>query len=373
MAENDSEKTDIESQKKLEESRDKGELPKSQELGTFVLFTTFLIFFSMTQLAWFGGLGEMMAEMLQFDRHMDVTIDNLHELLIAPLMRTLVLIGPLFLVMLVIGPLVSMIQTGFNLAKNKFEPNWDKLNPVNGVQRLVSMRQWVEGGKSMLKIGMFLLLAYYAIVDYMPHLQDAGQRDLQAQLHLMMDLCFTIGKRIAIAMAILAIFDFGYQFFQFKKKLKMTHQEVKDEMKEREGDPMIKQRQRSIAMQRARQRMMAEVPKADVIVTNPTHFAVALRYDKEKAPAPYVCAKGTEHMAFRIRELAKKHGIPIIENKPLARGLHKHCKIGQIVPNEFYKAVAEVLAFVYFLRRKRGMGGSVQTIAMPARTRPARA
>ena len=136
---------------------------------------------------------------------------------------------------------------------------------------------------------------------------------------------------------------------------------------------MIKQRQRSIAMQRARQRMMAEVPKADVIVTNPTHFAVALRYDKEKAPAPYVCAKGTEHMAFRIRELAKKHGIPIIENKPLARGLHKHCKIGQIVPNEFYKAVAEVLAFVYFLRRKRGMGGSVQTIAMPARTRPARA
>jgi flagellar biosynthetic protein FlhB len=369
MADNDSEKTDIESQKKLEQSREKGELPKSQELGTFVLFSTFLIFFGMTRTAWFSGLGEMMAGMLRFNDHMDVTIDNVHELLMAPVFKTLLLVGPLFLVMLVIAPLATLIQTGFNLASKKFEPDWSKLNPISGIQRIVSMRQWIEGGKSTLKIVLFVLISYSAINAAIPKLAEANQTDLQGQIHVMLDLCFTIGIRIAVAMAILAVGDFAYQFFQFKKKLKMTHQEMKDENKEREGDPMIKQRQRSIAMQRARQRMMTEVPKADVIVTNPTHFAVALRYDKEKAPAPFVCAKGTEHMAFRIREIAKKHGIPIIENKPLARGLYKHCKVGQMVPNEFYKTVAEVLAFVFFLRKKKaGMLTGSQPLTLPGRT-----
>lgn len=353
MAENDQEKTEHLSQKKLEESRHKGELPRSQELTTFIVFAIFLTYFGVTRLQWLEGLGAIMEDFLVFDQHLKLTADTLGEFLLMPILRAALLMAPLFAIILVISPVASMAQTQFNIAREKFQPNWEKMNPISGLKRMVSLRQWIEGLKSCIKIAMCSFLAWESLVESVPRLRLLGRQDLVSQLNTMLDVALTIGIRIAILMAVLAVFDYGYQWWEFIKKLRMTHQELKDEIKEREGNPLIKQRQRQIQMERARQRMMADVAKANVVVTNPTHYAVALTYNKDKAPAPYVCAKGTQYLALKIREIAKEHKIPIIENKPLARGLYRHVKVGQIIPPEFYKTVAEVLAFVFMLNRKK--------------------
>ena len=351
MADNDSENTEYISQKKLEDSRKKGELPKSQELGTFVVFAIFLLYFGFTRTMWFEQLGHVMTDLLTFDRHMKIDVDSVGMFLLAPTARTILVLSPLFILILFISPTVSMIQTGFNIAHEKMTPDWGRLNPAKGLKRMVSLRQWIEGLKSSAKIGLFVWLAWGALAKALPDIEKSGALDLREQLNLMISISLSIGTRIAVMMAVLAVFDFGYQWWEFYKNLKMTHQEMKDESKERDGNPLIKQRQRSLQMQRARERMMSEVAKADVVVTNPTHFAVAIRYNRDKAPAPYVCAKGTQHMAFRIRDHARANGVPVIENRPLARGLYKSVKTGRMIPAEFYKAVAELLAFVYLLKR----------------------
>jgi flagellar biosynthetic protein FlhB len=205
---------------------------------------------------------------------------------------------------------------------------------------------------------LFAWLAWTAIRHWLPSIKMLGAHDVRAQIAVLLDVSLDIGIRVAILMAVLAVADYAYQWWEFHKKLRMTPHEMKEETKEREGNPLIRQRQRSLQMQRARARMMANVPKASVVVTNPTHFAVALRYDRTKAPAPYVVAKGADLIAERIREIAREHGVPIVENKPLARALWRQVKVGRVIPNEFFKAVAEVLAFVHWLKVKRRAGAS---------------
>lgn len=353
MAENDQEKTEHKSQKKLEESREKGQLPRSQELVTFTVFAIFLLYFGMARLAWFDGLGRVMTYFLNFHRHLDIGHDTLREFLLVPTVKAMLVLAPLFAIILVVSPMVNMAQTGFNFAKDKLSPDWSRLDPVQGIKRIFSLKQLVEGLKSSIKIGLFALLACTAVRDHLPEIIKLPALPLREQLNLMIDLAMSIGLRIVILMGVLSVLDFGYQWWEFQKKLRMTPKELKDEMKEREGDPLIKQRQRSLQMQRMRERMMSEVPRADVVVTNPTHLAVALRYDREKAPAPYVCAKGADRMAVRIRTLAREGGIPVIEDKPLARALYRKAKVGKIIPGEFFKAVAEVLAFVYLMKRRQ--------------------
>lgn len=362
MADNDAEKTEYISQKRLEESRERGELPRSQELNTFIVFALFLMFFGMSRMAWFESFGALMSDLLKFDRHMNLTRDNLNEFLLSAAFKGILILAPLFGLILIVSPLVSMCQTGFNLAQDKFTPDWSRMNPLSGLQRMVSTHQWIEGGKSCLKIALFGWLAWGAIAKNMNAIAMMGALDLKSQLGLMLDVSIAIGTRITITMAVMALFDFGYQWWEFVKKLRMTQQEMKDEMKEREGNPLIKQRQRSLQMQSARNRMMQAVPKASVVVTNPTHFAVALTYDKEKAPAPFVCAKGRQLTAQRIKEMARLHGIPVIENKPLARALYKHVKVGQMIPAEYYKAIAEVLAFIFMLKSRRGTARGVHVL-----------
>jgi flagellar biosynthetic protein FlhB len=351
MADNDQEKTEHESQKKLEQSRDKGELPRSQELGTFVVFTIFLIFFGIMRLRWFDGFGGIMRDFLRFDQHLNLTADTVGEFLLLPIFRSMKLVAPLFGLIMLISPAVTLAQTGFNVAKEKLNPDWSRLDPAAGFRRIFSLRQVVEGLKSTVKIGMFTALAWTALRTRLPEIQMMAGLDIRHQIGTMLDVAMAIGIRIAILMAALAVFDYGYQWWEFHKKLRMTHNELKDEMKEREGNPLIRQRQRSLQMQAARKRMMADIAKADVIVTNPTRLAVALRYDKEKAGAPYVCGKGKQLFAMRIRKIARERGIPIVENRPLARALYRHVKVGQIIPSQFYRAVAEILAFVFLLKR----------------------
>ncbi|HOR27736.1 MAG TPA: flagellar biosynthesis protein FlhB [Candidatus Sumerlaeota bacterium] len=370
MADHDQEKTEYRSQKKLEESREKGEIPRSTELGTFLVFALFLTFFGIARLAWFEGIGRIMEDLLRFDRHLGaINRDTVGEFLLVPFIKAGAVVAPLFCTILVLSPLVNFCQTGFNIARNKLQPDWGRLNPVNGFKRIFSARQYIEGLKACVKIGLFSLLAWSALLKSVPKLKLLAGQDLTNQLQTMLDISLMIGVRVAILMGVLAVFDYGYQWWEFNKKLLLTHQELKDEMKEREGNPMIKQRQRQIAMQRARRRMMAEVPKAAVIITNPTHYAVALAYDREKHAAPYVAAKGTELMAHRIREIARRHNIPIIENRPLARALYRKVKLGQTIPSEFYKAVAEILAFVFLLKRNRKLGLPAPSVSKVGRVR----
>lgn len=352
MADNDQDKTEYQSQKKLEESRKRGELPRSQELGTLVVFTVFMIYLSSQGMAWIESMGELMAGLLRFDRFLSLNRENLVDFLTLPAFHTARLLLPLLGVILVVSPLLSMCQTGFNIAHDKLAPDWSRLNPVSGMRRIFSLRQVIEGLKSTIKIALFGWLAYSAVHDRLGQIMAIGTVDLHQQLSLMIDIGLAIGIRVAILMAILGIADLAYQWWEFIKRMRMTHQEMKDETKEREGNPLIKQRQRSLAMQAARQRMMAEVPKASVVVMNPTHFAVALKYSPDKAPAPIVVAKGADHVALRIRQLALDSGVPVVENKPLARALHRKAKIGRVIPSEFFRAVAEVLAFIYLLKRR---------------------
>lgn len=365
MAENDQEKTEHLSQKKLEESKEKGELPKSQELGTFVVFAGLLTYFGMTRLQMLEGLGLIATDLFRFDTHLGLDRENLDEFMLRPAVRAALLLAPLLGMILVISPLATLLQTGFNVAKDKMNMNFEKLDPAKGLKRIFSLRQVIEGLKSVTKVGLFSWLAWGALDAATPKMAMIATLPLGAQLNTMADIAFSIGIRIVILMAILATLDFGYQWWEFQKKLKMTHQELKDEMKEREGDPMVKQRQRSIAMQRMRDSMMKEIPHASVVVTNPTHYAVALRYDRDKAPAPYVCAKGTQHMARRIREAARAHGVPIVENKPLARTMFRRLKVGQMIPDELFKAVAEILAFVYMMKQGRRRPNSRGGLALP--------
>jgi flagellar biosynthetic protein FlhB len=347
----DSEKTEHESQKKLEDSRKKGEFPRSQELATFVVFFLFLTYFSMTRLAWFHGFGDIAADLLRFDRHMNIDADTLGEFLAIPVWRSIKIVAPLFGLILLISPFVSLAQSGFNIAQDKLAPDWSRLDPIQGFQKIFSLHQTIEGAKSSAKIGLFAAIVWKALRERLPEIEMLGGLGLGQQIQTMLDIAITIGKRVAVTMAILAVLDYGYQWWEFHKKMRLSHQELKDEAKEREGNPMIRQRQRSLQMQAARKRMMADASRADVIVTNPTHYAVALRYDKTKSPAPYVCAKGKQFMALRLREMAREKNIPLIENRPLARALYAQVKVGQTIPSQFYRAVAEILAFVFLLKR----------------------
>lgn len=358
MAENDQEKTEQKSQKKWDEARDKGELPRSQEVSTFVVFTIVIIYFRMLHLRWFDSFGDLMKTYLHFDSFLDLNAANLSTFLLHPVLKATLIVAPFFLIILFVSIFVNMAQTGFSLAKDKMELKFEKLDPIKGFKRMASLKQVVEGGKSVAKIGLFAYIAFVTMTGAVPEIVELPAHDLRYQIGFMTGLTLKMAIRTTILMAAFALGDYLFQWWQFQEKLKMTPREVKDELKEQEGDPLIKQRMRSIRMEMARKRMINDVPLADVIITNPTHFAVAIRYDLKVNPAPIVCAKGVEHLAARIREIAVENGVPIIENPPIARALYRHVKVGHPVPSEFYRVIAELLAFVMMLKRRPGGAGN---------------
>lgn len=371
MAEQGQDKTEQKSQKKLQDARDKGELPHSQEVATFIVFTVIIIYFSMIGTGWFDGLGRIMADLLQFDKYLGVNRASLGDFLMGPVLKSAFLIAPFFMIVLIVAVIVNMGQTGFNFAKDRLTIDWGRLNPIKGFQKFFKMRAWIEGAKSLLKIGLFTYLAFLTLRDSLASVVELPAHDLRYQLGYLVSLSLRVGTRIAVLMAVLSLGDYFYQWWQFQETLKMTPQEVKEEAKEHEGDPLVRQRMRSIRMQMARKRMMSSVAKADVVVTNPTHYAVAIAYDKTKMSAPYVCGKGTRYLALRIREIAAQHKIPIIENPPVARALYKRVKVGQMIPSEFYKVIAELLAFVYLLKKRKTAGAPTSTAPLKPRFRAA--
>lgn len=259
---------------------------------------------------------------------------------------------PIIGVALVVGITVNLLQVGMMFTSEPLVPQWTRINPLSGFTRLLSRRTFFESAKMLLKVGLIGWLTFTAVRADAAMLLRTSEIDPLMVLMLVGQLLYKVAWRVGLAMLVLAVIDYGFQRYEHEKSLRMTKQEVKQELKQTEGDPHVKSRIRARQQAIARRRMMQEVPKADVVVTNPTHYAVALRYDANKMAAPTVVAKGMNLIAQRIREIAKQHNVPIVENPPLARSLYRSVEIGQQIPSELYQAVAEVLAYVYSLHRR---------------------
>jgi flagellar biosynthetic protein FlhB len=265
----------------------------------------------------------------------------------------LTIMAPLFIAMTAIGLGVNVLQIGFKIAPKAMEPKFDKLNVLSGLKRLFSMKSAVQLLRDPLKLAVVGLIGFFAIQNEFESFFGLPSLSIPQLGATLAKLALIIALKIGVAILIIGIIDFLYQKYEFEKSIKMSKQEIKDEMKDTEGSPEVKARTRQIQRQMARQRMMGAVPEADVVITNPTHLAVALKYDPADLEAPTVLAKGERLVAEKIKEIAREYGIPIIEDKLLARALFKMCEVGDLIPAKFYQAVAEILAHIYRLGGKK--------------------
>ncbi|WP_407398376.1 flagellar biosynthesis protein FlhB [Anaerovibrio sp.] len=344
------EKTEEPTAKRKADARKKGQVGKSQEINAaFVLLAGFMV------LKVLGG--NAVAEIMNYSTYIygNLNVDINEESIMQMFIGMIILLAktsiPLMVFIMIIGLAMNLAQVGLNFSTEtiSFDPN--KLNPINGAKRMFSKRSLVELIKSLLKI---LIIGYFVITylsDEIFQIPKLIYMDIFAGLNKMSDTIFFLAFKIIGVFIVMAVMDFAYQKWQNLQDLKMSKQEVKEEFKQQEGDPKIKGKIRQKQRQMAMARMMQEVPQADVIVTNPTHFAVALKYQSGMS-APIVIAKGQDLVAQKIKAIARESKIPIVENKPLARALFAAVEIGAAIPQELYKAVAEVLAYVYRLKRK---------------------
>jgi len=257
---------------------------------------------------------------------------------------------PIFLPLVVVGLAANIAQIGFELHAEPMKISFAKLNPISGLKKLISIKALVELGKSLVKICFVGLIAFLVVRNEMTMFPSLMQQEVGEILNVIGNVAFKICFFVCLALIILAVLDYIYQRWQFERNMMMTKQEVRDERKQSEGDPKIKARIRSMQIKMARQRMMEAVPEADVVITNPTHLAVAIKFDGEKMLAPRVLAKGAGFIAEHIKEIAKQHDVPIVEDKPLAQAMYRMVEIGEYIPVELYRAVAEILAYVYRLK-----------------------
>lgn len=286
-----------------------------------------------------------------------VNADNLRHIALMALEQFALVMAPLFLVLAAVAVLANFLQVGPVWSGKALQPNFGKINPAEGIKRLFSPQSLAELAKSLLKITIVGAIAYFTVAGELDRLLPLLDQTPYQILAFLGDVCGRLFWRVCLVLAALAVLDFLFQKWQWERDHRMTKQEVKEEYKQTEGDPKVKARIRSIQRDMARKRMMAAVPEADVVITNPTHLAVALQYESGKMEAPVVTAKGAGLIAERIREIAREHDVPIVEDRPLARNLYKSVEVGRPIPEALYQAVAEVLAYVYRLRRMKAAGG----------------
>lgn len=353
------EKTEPATSKKLQDARNEGQVAKSQELNYAIsLIALFLILKLFISYIGENLFYNFAANYKKIPDVIDESIGGMSiRLATLAINNTIVVILKTLAPVLVIGFLVALLsnilQVGWKVTTKPMKPKFSKLNPLNGFKRIFSKDALFELVKSIAKIGLILYVAYSAISDHRDELFLLYDIPLLQVILLVGDIVISAGLNISLVYMLVGIADWFYQKHKFKEDMKMTKQEVKDEYKNTEGNPEIKGRQRSKMREASQRRMMQELPNADVVITNPTHYAVAIRYDASQFSAPIVVAKGENYLAMKIREAAKEHQIEIVENKPLARMLYANVDVGEEVPPELYQAVAEVLAFVYSLKENR--------------------
>jgi flagellar biosynthetic protein FlhB len=346
------ERTEPATPRKRERARRRGQVAKSQEVNSVIVLVVLFFAFYLLGGRGFGELRRVIQFHLVTACSTQLTPSTMGMVFLNALVPLAKIVLPFMLVALVTGVLANVMQFGVLVSAEALTPDLTKLNPFEGWSRFFSVRSVVDLLKSMIKLVVVGTIAYKTIRGAMPQLVVLSASDPGPIALAILLLCFQLGIRAAVAMVLLALLDYGFQRWQFERSIMMTRQEVRDELRELEGDPHIRGRIRSIRRQMALQRMMAEVPSADVVITNPFHIAVALRYDMNKMHAPKVVAKGARLLADRIKQIAAENGVPIVEKRTLAQLLYKLVELGQEIPEHLYQVVAEVLAYVYQIDRR---------------------
>lgn len=353
MADDAGDKTEAPTARRRTEAREQGNIAKSRDLNAAASILAVFFLLNVYGMDLIAALRDLMREMLSDQSFSDLTLANPLGVMLRAIMMVAIPLAPLMLGLVVVVVVANFMQTGLYFSTKRLQPKLSALNPIKGFSRLFSKdQQVIQLGQNLLKLLAVCFFAYGAIRDRMDQIIMVQQLDFFQIFGLGAEIIYQVAIKLGMVLLALSIIDYAWQKYRTERDLKMTKQQVKEEMKRMDGDPIIKRRRREVAHQLAMRRMQQEVPQADVIVTNPTEIAIAIKYDQGRMHAPRVVAKGQGFIAQRIRELAIAHGVPIIERKPLARALYKLVDVGHEIPEQFYSAVAEILAYVYELTGK---------------------
>ncbi len=347
------EKTEQPSGRRISQAREKGNVAFSADVNNAVVLLSGIVLLYALSIMTYNGFNANMKETFGNLSRRDFNQDAVVNLFVNHVYQLVKIILPILGGILLCGLAVSYFQTGFMLNFGLLKPKFDKLNVIAGLKNLFSTRSYIKLIFSVVKIIVVGGVAFLVVRKEFGQLIHSSDLTLAQMLAMLAKSMYTLALRISIVLLILAVLDFVYQKWQHKRNLRMTKQEVKDEGKETEGDPFVKGKIRAAQRHMAMKRMMSSLPAADVVVTNPTHYAVALKYEGSSMKAPSVVAKGADLIAKRIKEIAAKHNIPVVEDKPLAQTLYKTVEVGQEIPQKLYYAVAKVLSYVYQLKKEQ--------------------
>jgi flagellar biosynthetic protein FlhB len=340
------ERTESASPRKREEARQKGQVAQSTELVSAFMFLIGLSALRILFPSMYSQMKNLMENIFTNINPANLNPEDIWHYGFSSIITFGKILAPFSLVMVISALLINYAQIGFHISTEALKIDLNRMNPITGFKRFVSKKMIVTLVQSLLKVLIVAYVLYITVNGEKEKVLSLADMQITTAVSEVVRLVFKMGFRTALLLLIIASFDYAYQRWEYERSLKMTKQEVKEEMKSSEGDPMVKSRIRSIQREMAMKRMMQEVPKADVVITNPTHLAVALKYKKDEDQAPKICAKGRNLIAEKIKEIARKHEIPIIEDKPLAQSLFK-LDVGHEIPTTLYKAVAEILARIY--------------------------
>ena len=352
MAEDQGDKTEAPTPRRRQEAREQGNVARSQDLTVALILLGMMLMLHSTGPKLVDALKTLVRDMLSPDSLSDLSASSAGGGMLRAVHSVGVAMAPLLLGVVLVAVVGNLAQVGFNFNPARLQPNLGALNPARGLGKIFSGRNPAQLLISLLKMVVLSLVAYSAVHSHLDDIMGVQQLSFGQIFGLGAMLVYSIALRVGAVMLVLSIADYAYQRWRLEQELKMSKQEVKEEMRRMDGDPKIKQRRRQIAIQQFKKRLAKDVPTADVVVTNPTEFAVALKYDAEQMHAPRVIAKGQGLIAQQIRQLAIAAGVPILERKPLARALYKLVEVGQEIPEQFYSAVAEILAYVFELSGK---------------------
>ncbi len=355
FADSAADKTEEPTAKKLQDARKEGQVAKSQELiSGAMLFALFIA------IKLFGGYMANSFIKVFYRNYGYIStyavetpeLGNLTSMFGRAMLDILLMTLPIFAFAVVIALLLNIFQVKWKVTSKPLQPKFSRLNPVSGFKKIISPEKLFELVKAIAKIIVIFSVAYSTLMDEIDKLKILYDLELISAVLYISEFVVDMGIKISAVYLLIGLVDYMYQKFKFKKDMKMSKQEVKDEYKQQEGDPQVKGKIKSKMRETSMRRMMQKMPEADVVITNPTHFACAIQYDKEKASAPVLIAKGADHLAQKLKDIAKEHNVPIVENKPLARMLYYNVEVDSEIPQELYQMTAEVLAYVYQLKNK---------------------
>jgi flagellar biosynthesis protein FlhB len=346
-------KTESPTAKRRGDARQKGTVVKSTEVNSVIVLLTGLFILKFFGRWMLDQMGACMVEIFKNISTVELTQERLIDLTTQAVMLSFLILTPVCVGIMLFGVVANIMQVGFLFTTQPITPNLNKIDPISGFKRLFSGRSFVEAVKNIIKLAIIGCIAYWTVMGVFDQIMMLADASITTILNFAAKTSYDIILRVSLVLIILAILDWSYQKYEHEKQLKMTKQEVKEERKQMDGDPQVKSRIKSVQREMARRRMMQEVPKATVVVTNPTYIAIALRYEPAENDAPMVLAKGKRIIAEKIKQIAIENGIPIIEDKPLARGMYDKIEVGFPIPAEFFTAVAEIMAYVYRLKHRK--------------------